>query len=426
MDTFKNFAIAQVVTPPSPPASGASLTITPGTGAYMPPVPFTITVFDGASYATPINAELIRVTAIVGDTLSGLVRAIEGSTARAIKAGDYVAQTLTAQFVADVTNSSNQSAGMLPDARLSANVALRNATNVFTQYQEVMCVAPVIVLIDTNAPVDGRQFNLLNAAQSFIVQAVNDAGSIQQGAVIIDRAGTLTAAGLGETPLNASQLTSGALPDARLSANVARRDQANIFEGGVTTLQNQPLRFSDTGQAADHRLFNIASVGGNLYLQPYTDALAASATPLMLGRNGDVAIGGDVIEKGRLAPMGHWIDVPFSAANFGATGGFWTVAAENVARFSYALIGKTAVIQLVVSGSVVSGSPTSLNLVLPFTILAAQNAPCYYYVAPDYGWGFYGQQTQDQYMRLQRDPFSTPFAAASGVQIYCSATVQIL
>jgi hypothetical protein len=395
MDTFKNFAIAQVITPPSPPLSGASLTITPGSGAYMPPVPFTITVFDGAAYATPINAELIRVTAIIGDTLSGLIRAVEGSTARTIRAGDYVAQTFTAQLVADLTNSDNQSAGTLPDARLSANVALRNASNVFTQPQLVQTASPSVVLIDTTEPVDARRFNLLNTTQVLALQAVNDANTVQQGSVTMDRLGTLTVRAL--------------------------VTQAEQVIGGTPA-----IALIDTSAPVDARRFNLINTSQLFALQAVNDANSVQQGAVTITRFGSVLVGGDLFEKGRATPIGHWIDVPYSAANFGATGGTWTVSSLNAVRLAYTLIGKTALIQLWIDGSVVGGAPSSLNVVMPFTILSAQSAPCYFYVAPDLGWGIYSQPSQDQYIRLQRDPFLTPFAAASDVRIRFSAAVQIL
>jgi hypothetical protein len=124
--------------------------------------------------------------------------------------------------------------------------------------------------------------------------------------------------------------------------------------------------------------------------------------------------------------MGHWIDVPYSAANFGATGGTWTVTAGNVGRFSYALVGKTAFIVLTLDGSVTTGAPTSLNLVLPFTMLGNQTGAFHFYVNPTAGVGVYQQPSQDQFIRLSRDLFATPFAAASGVALRVSLTVQIL
>jgi len=55
---------------------------------------------------------------------------------------------------------------------------------------------------------------------------------IQSSNVTIDDAGILVAAGLGGTPLNASQLTSGSMPDARLSANVLK--VTGGYPGGTT------------------------------------------------------------------------------------------------------------------------------------------------------------------------------------------------
>jgi hypothetical protein len=329
MDVYKNLVVGQVAVPPVPATTGTYLTLNPGAGAYMPPVPFTITVFDGTAYATPINAEIIRVGAIVGDSLGSLERGWEGSTPRAIVAGDYVAQTFTAQFVADVTNSGNQQAGILPDARLSANIPRLDASNTFQQWQLVSGSRPSWSLNDTQAPADARHILFINTNQRLEAQALDD-------------------------------------------------------------------------------------------------ALALQRSLMSLNRSGDVVFGRDISEKNRPTPMGHWIDVPYSAANFGATGGAWTVPSGNVVRFSYMLVGKTAWLQVWIHGGTVSGTPTSLNLVLPWTILAGQSGPCYYYVAPDYGWGLYEQETQDQYIRLKRDAFLTPFAAASGMIIRFSAAVQIL
>ena len=52
-------------------------------------------------------------------------------------------------------------------------------------------------------------------------------------------------------------------------------------------------------------------------------------------------VGVDVYEKGRTTPMGHWIDVAYSAGNFAATTGNWTVDAGDVETYAYALVGRT-------------------------------------------------------------------------------------
>ena len=114
---------------------------------------------------------------------------------------------------------------------------------------------------------------------------------------------------------------------------------------------------------------------------------------------------------------------PYSAANFGATGGTWTVPAQQ--RFSYMLVGKTAHIQIWIDGATVGGAPTSLNIVMPFTMLGNQSGPVYYYAAPNFGWGVYQQPSQDQYLRIYPDIFSSPFSAGASA-IRLSLVVQLL
>jgi hypothetical protein len=377
MDTFKNFAIAQVITPPAPPTTGTSLTLTPGATVYLPPVPFTIAVFDGTTYATPTNAELIRVTAIVGDTLAGLVRAYEGSTARTIVAGDYVAQTFTAQFVADVTNSGNQSAGTLPDARLSANVPLKNAANTFTANQQLLGAGLLWSLTDPTAPADARIFLIRNTTQVLALQSINDAATTIQGAVTMDRSGVLTAAaGLGPTPLNASQLTSGTVPDARQSSNVALKNIDNHFVAQslapYTTIQgaNSILCFTDTGAPSNARCWRVINYGdGLLRFEATTDNFAAVQSTVNFNRDGSLSVGLGIYERGRTTPMGQWTDLAFSPGNFSATGGTWTIGAAAVVANRYTLIGKTLVWSLYISwfsgANVVTGPVTTFNVSLP-------------------------------------------------------------
>ena len=231
------------------------------------------------------------------------------------------------------------------------------------------------------------------------------------------------------TALDAGTLTTGTLPDARLSANVARRDQANTFTQDQTVGKSVPiLKFIDTSQPANQRYFEIAGYNQELLFQSRNDAETVVAGVFRMTRAGDIFFGRDFYEKSRVNAVGHWIDVPFSAANFGATGGTWTVAAGNISRFSYALIGKTALIQLYVDGTVIGGTPTSLNLVMPFTLAAGQSGVFHYYV-PGIGAteGVYMQQTfVDQYVRLWRDLLGTAYVAGSNVAMRVSLTVQIL
>lgn len=94
--------------------------------------------------------------------------------------------------------------GTVVDARLSANVPLKNVTNTFTISQLIAAGQALYLAADIRLYRNATRNLVIDdeAAGAITVQLIN---------------GTLYAAlGLGSTPLNASQLTSGAVPDARL------------------------------------------------------------------------------------------------------------------------------------------------------------------------------------------------------------------
>jgi len=95
-DALANLAIGTVVTAPAPATSGSTLTLTTGHGARMPAAPFNATVWAAGALPDPTNAEIVRVTARAGDVLT-IARTQESTTARAIGAGDLLAQTITAR-----------------------------------------------------------------------------------------------------------------------------------------------------------------------------------------------------------------------------------------------------------------------------------------------------------------------------------------
>jgi hypothetical protein len=100
-DAHKNFAYSTVATAPSPATTGTSLVIAAGDGAKFPAPPFNLTVWPTAANPLTTNAEIIRCTAIVTDTLT-IARAQEGSTARSIVTGDQIAATITAKTLTDL------------------------------------------------------------------------------------------------------------------------------------------------------------------------------------------------------------------------------------------------------------------------------------------------------------------------------------
>jgi len=102
-DAHKNFSYSTVAAAPSPASSGVSLTVQAGGGALFPAVPFNATVWPRGVAPLASNAEVVRVTAgPPGGDVFTIVRAQEGSSARAIGVGDQIAATITAKTLTDV------------------------------------------------------------------------------------------------------------------------------------------------------------------------------------------------------------------------------------------------------------------------------------------------------------------------------------
>lgn len=99
MDAHANFAYSTVATAPSPATSGTTLTVV--SASTFPTPPFNATVWPVATTPTAANAEIVRVTNIAGGVLT-ILRAQEGSSARAILVGDQIAATITAKTLTDV------------------------------------------------------------------------------------------------------------------------------------------------------------------------------------------------------------------------------------------------------------------------------------------------------------------------------------
>ncbi len=98
MGYLKDFATADIITPPSPASSGTSLVVDSGQGARLPAVPFLAVAHPASEAPTLDNAEKIRVTAKSTDTLT-IVRAQGDTTAKNIAAGWKLSNSL---FLEDI------------------------------------------------------------------------------------------------------------------------------------------------------------------------------------------------------------------------------------------------------------------------------------------------------------------------------------
>jgi hypothetical protein len=161
-------------------------------------------------------------------------------------------------------------------------------------------------------------------------------------------------------------LTTGTVPDARLSANIPRLDATtNVFLGWqeVRSVGGTQGRFMwrDTTMPANQQLWEMALSGGLMYVLPLTDSGVTTGAPgpLVLSPTGDVLVGRDLTEKGRTTPLGHWTSAALGSYLTGFTG-----------SYSYSYIGKTML--LTVFGSATLGaSVASLTLLFPSGVTAA-------------------------------------------------------
>ena len=129
MDAYKNFAVLAVVTAPSPAAWGTSLVVTTGHGARFPAVPFNATVWPNGVLPDPVNAEIVRVTAISTDTFT-ITRMQESTSARTIIAGDLIAAAMTKKTLDDLVVPSGAMillASLSASASASLDFTTRNA-----------------------------------------------------------------------------------------------------------------------------------------------------------------------------------------------------------------------------------------------------------------------------------------------------------
>ena len=105
-DGHSNFAVSTVATAPTPNTVGTTLILASGDGTIFPTPPFNAVVTPAGANALASNSEIIRVTGKAGDVLT-IVRAQEGTTAKAITAGDVISSAITAKLFTDIEDVVN-------------------------------------------------------------------------------------------------------------------------------------------------------------------------------------------------------------------------------------------------------------------------------------------------------------------------------
>jgi len=124
-DAHANFAYATVDTPPTPAASGTSLTVATGLGSLFPAAPFNAVIYPNGTVPLASNAEIVRVTLVVGDVFT-ITRQEEGTNARTILAGDQIAAAITVRTLTDVETAIPSIAGLLSAINVSAGATSNN------------------------------------------------------------------------------------------------------------------------------------------------------------------------------------------------------------------------------------------------------------------------------------------------------------
>ena len=185
------------------------------------------------------------------------------------------------------------------------------------------------------------------------------------------------------------------------SGQIARKDQSNtftpdqVFANSVETGRFFHVKGStpfvgitDVAQPANQRAFIMQNAGQTLSFSAFSDDFGTyQQLALRLSRAGDATIGRDIYEKGRTTPLGHAIGLP--GVTYGANVGTWSPG--GVYALNYYLVGKLAILIFTTIGGTVSGAAQELHLLnLPFA--AGLRVSCSCVVSPN-STGVAGQAT---------------------------------
>lgn len=105
-DAHANYGYSLVTVAPVPAASGTSLTVAAGTAVLFPTPPFNCHIWPTNSSPFSSNAEIVRVTNIVGDVFT-IVRTQETTAARTVLVGDQIANGMSDKVFTDIENAIN-------------------------------------------------------------------------------------------------------------------------------------------------------------------------------------------------------------------------------------------------------------------------------------------------------------------------------
>lgn len=171
-----------------------------------------------------------------------------------------------------IGNASNLTTGTVPDARLSSNVALKNASNAFT---------------GNNTHSGQNNFNGdTYLTDTYLTGTLDVTGSI-------DITGNYLVNGTPIATNDASALTTGTLADARLSSNVPLKNGTNTFTG-ANTFDTPPVFSNGINIASNNVIYSDVS-DNSVYLnvnsaKEHVFQNLVSATPTQIMAIGEAGV----------------------------------------------------------------------------------------------------------------------------------------
>jgi hypothetical protein len=217
----------------------------------------------------------------------------------AASAGSQIAASSPAQVVVSVSNGlfvlPLDFGANFPSADRWLQLEVRTTIGDFTLLaprQQLTATPYAVTAVNVSGPVPTAQL-------SGTVPSANLGGTYSGALTLNNAANSFSGSGAGLTALNASQLTSGTVPDARLAANVARTNQVWLHGGNAGTTSGTDFIGTTDAQALEFKVnglravriepaFNLA-YGGNGY-----SPNIVSGSPANVASNGIVGavIGG--------------------------------------------------------------------------------------------------------------------------------------
>jgi len=174
---------------------------------------------------------------------------------------------------------------------------------------------------------------------------------VGNGAAWVAESGATARASMGAN--SAANLTTGELPDARLSANVPLLNAANAFTATQTISHTTPtLALTETDATADEGKWRLLANADTFLGRVYNDAESVIVTFLTIARTGTAV---DSVNFATTALQTNGVDITGATGTFEAT---WATACTTTPSqtWNYAVIGNMVTLRMVDTVSCTSDS----------------------------------------------------------------------